>query len=154
VLERALRHYSDPPPELRDEPRFRFDMSTLFMRLGRLDEARALLEQLLAEGGFLSGPPMVLHAHIAQVAALQGDRATVEAKDRWLREYDPRFASGGVTYYRALIHAIMGDKEETVRLLQQTVAKGGAYGGQMHSEFAFAGMRGYPPFEEWLRPKP
>lgn len=55
--------------------------------------------------------------------------------------------------WRAAAAAIVGDQDAAVALLRQAVAHGMEFGPWLHRDPDFIGLRGYPPFEEWLRPK-
>jgi hypothetical protein len=85
------------------------------------------------------------------VAARQQDRATAEEMDALLA-VTPGTA-GQASELRARIRALLGDRAEAVRLLRQAMAEGRAYDSGKHAYPELQALRGYPPFEEWLRPK-
>jgi DNA-binding SARP family transcriptional activator/TolB-like protein len=153
ILERALRFYGAAPAEIRLIRKHRFDVAMALQRLGRLAESRKILEELLAGPPVMGADSLVLRGCLAVVAAAQGDLRTVDELDRWLRNPGLPYLFGANTEYRARVQAILGNREEAVRLLQQAMAEGRMYEGAEHQIFEYQGLRGYAPFEEWLRPK-
>jgi hypothetical protein len=151
VLERALRFCEAAPPELQRLPQHRFELAQVLEHLGRLEEARRILQELLAEGGTIAARPVALRGHIGMVAARQQDRATAEEMDALLAATPG--TAGQASELRARIRALLGDPAEAVRLLRQAMAEGRAYDSGKHAYPEFQELRGYPPFEEWLRPK-
>ena len=153
ILEGALRFYAAAPTDVRSIRKHRFDVALALQRLGRLAESRSILEELLAGPPVMGANPLVLRGNLAVVAAAQGDLKTVNEIDRWLQDSDRPFLYGANTELRARIQAILGNRDEAVRLLQQAMAQGRPYEGNEHQIFEYQGLRGYAPFEEWLRAK-
>ena len=153
VLTNAVRFYSRAPAEVRRILKFRFDYAQALYRLGRLKEARAIFEDLLRQGKVIGASEIILRTHVAYVAAAQGDLRTVRETEEWLKLYRQPYSFGQATLYRAALQALLGNREEAVRLLQQNIAEGGTYEGNTHTIFEFNSLQGYPPYEEWLRPK-
>jgi hypothetical protein len=60
---------------------------------------------------------------------------------------------GEHTYYRAGIAANLGERERAVELLRDAFAQGQYFGYSLHNSLALEPLRGYPPFEELIRPK-
>ena len=48
---------------------------------------------------------------------------------------------------------MLGERDRAVRLLDEAVEQGLAFPFDAHHDFALASLRGYAPFEEFLRPK-
>jgi len=65
---------------------------------------------------------------------------------------DP-YIHGANTEARARLAALLGRREEAVRLLRDANAEGQGFAVGYHAQFEFATLRGFEPFEEWLRPK-
>jgi len=55
--------------------------------------------------------------------------------------------------YRAELAAMLGERALAVRMLQQATAEGNPFEQNMHITHELQRLRGYAPFEEWLRPK-
>ncbi len=153
VLERALDFFQKAPPSLQRLGMHRFELARVLSRLGRLDEARRLLEGVLAEGGTLGASAPLVRGEIGIVAAHQGDLATVEQTDRWLSEAAPLHLDGQNTEYRAKIAAVLGKKAEAIRLLQQASSEGYPFGMERHQSPEYRTLKGYRPFDDFLRPK-
>ena len=85
---------------------------------------------------------------------MQGDSATAREMLRWLERPTVDWPLRGEnTEFRAGINALLGRRDAAVRLLHQAMAEGRAYDSGKHAYLEYAGLRGYPSFEEWLRPK-
>jgi tetratricopeptide (TPR) repeat protein len=153
VLERAVEFFEKAPAALQKLALHRFELARVLYRLGRFDESRRLLEQVLAEGGTLGASEALIRGEIGIVAAHQGDLATVERMDQWLTETAAPHLNGRNTEYRAKFAAVLGRKAEAVRLLQQSSSEGYGFGLERHQAPEYQGLRGYRPFDEFLRPK-
>ena len=86
------------------------------------------------------------------MAARMGDRARAEQVSQWMATLSERFLYGQNTIWRARIAAALGDKKEAVDLIRQALGEGEAYGWHLHRDRELVLLRGYPPFEELLRP--
>jgi hypothetical protein len=60
---------------------------------------------------------------------------------------------GNETYARACIAAQLGEKDRAVALLQRTFGQGFFFQTSVHRDLELEPLRGYPPFEELIRPK-
>lgn len=60
---------------------------------------------------------------------------------------------GSNTYWRAAIAATIGEKERAVRLLRQSFFEGTSMSGAVHRQQEFLSPRGYPPFDDRMRPR-
>lgn len=153
LLERAVAHYEQAPDSLRRVPRQRLEMARALYRLGRNDRARSIASALTSEEG-LRGVVLVAAHHLAGVtAAAMGDTAAAAVEDRWLAAAPHRYSFGFETHARARIAAALGRQEDAVRLLHQAVSEGVGYDNNHHIDPDLQRLRGYTPFEEWLRPK-
>lgn len=100
------------------------------------------------------------------LAAERGDRAGVQAAlremsaapppPRWYRDsrLSQPVASDGssLTFLRAQLAALLGDKAEAVSWLSTYLREGNWELEWYHSDRTLEGLRGYPPFEALLRP--
>jgi tetratricopeptide (TPR) repeat protein/TolB-like protein len=153
ILQRAVRFYEKVPAETRRIPRHRNEMARALYALGRLPESRAMLGQLVSESAFSGLDLLSITAQLAVVCAAQGDLRCVDELSRQLAAPDIPYAFGLNTFYRARIAAALGRREEAVRLLRQATSEGAPFGHTLHHIVEFQRLRGYAPFEEWLRPK-
>jgi tetratricopeptide (TPR) repeat protein len=153
VLKRARRFHESSPPELMRIARHAAAVAQMFYLLHRLDEARVLLEPLTLEP-VVSGAAWGM---LGLVAVLQGDTSRAAEIERQLRDFArdspyPDDKTGSLVSL-ARMAALEQRPEDAVGLLRQAVAAGLPYDSGIHVIWEFASLRGYPPFDEWLRPK-
>jgi DNA-binding SARP family transcriptional activator len=95
------------------------------------------------------------HGIVGAISAQLGDR--VEALRRF--ELVAEFESPAplwdylVAYWQARIMAQLGDRRRAVALLREAFARGQIFSTGFHRDRWLAPLRGYPPFEELMRPK-
>jgi len=65
----------------------------------------------------------------------------------------PRYLYGRHTMWRARIHAVFGERDSAVALIQEAFAQGYPRGGVMHLYPSLWSLRDYPPYQELLTPK-
>jgi len=82
-----------------------------------------------------------------------GDTAAAKRISGELAAVRLPYQKATATYWRAAIAAQLGDKEGAVELLRQAIREGQGVGTEVHRLTEFQLLRGYPPFEEILRPK-
>jgi tRNA A-37 threonylcarbamoyl transferase component Bud32/tetratricopeptide (TPR) repeat protein/TolB-like protein len=87
------------------------------------------------------------------VAAREGKRDEALRIDRELQEISPRYLYGRHTMWRARIHAVVGEKDTAVELVQEAFAQGYPRGGVMHLYPSLASLRDDPAYQELLKPK-
>jgi hypothetical protein len=99
------------------------------------------------------------HGRLGVIAARRGDRAGAERIAEELRQIDRPYLYGESLYSRAMIAASLGDKAAAVQLLREAIAQGLGIGVEwegyavlLHRAPEMAPLRGYPPFEELLKP--
>jgi tetratricopeptide (TPR) repeat protein/predicted outer membrane lipoprotein len=150
AAERAVSWYRAQPSEQRSQPEYRYTLARALELLGQYGEADSLIRGLAAED-----PGNVDYDGVLGVlAARRGDRAEAQRIDRALAGLSQPYLTGFHTYYRAEIAAVLGDREHAVELLRDAIAHGAVEAWEhLHAEPAFAGLHGYPPFDELLRPK-
>ena len=136
---------------------------------GRVDDARRLLEGLASERA--AGVPdyatmrwiavitgdspdrVTVRGFLGVLAARQERRADALALDRTLQAMSPRYLYGRHTMWRARIHAVLGERDAAVGLVQEAFAQGYPRGGVMHLYPSLWTLRDYPAFRELLTPK-
>jgi tetratricopeptide (TPR) repeat protein len=123
--------------------------AALLALLGRNDEARAVLESVVAQW------PENLDARgeVGALAARLGDRAAATDAFDWLDSADPRQARGRQRYLQAGIVAELGENARAVALLREAFAQGQPFGVEVHRNPHFRSLRGDAAFRELLRPK-
>lgn len=73
--------------------------------------------------------------------------------DRWLTEVPASHLGGQHTEYRAKMAAILGRKEDAIRLMQQASSEGYPFGTERHQAPEYQALKGYAPFDAFMRPK-
>ena len=121
---------------------------------GRLDEAGRAAERLWRAH---PDEEAVIIAR-GRLAAAAGDQATALAQALALAAIDSRYDFGGRTLARAQIAAQLDDREEAVQLLQEAISQGynfqsGTHGDRFHADSYLRPLRGYPPYEELVKPR-
>ena len=122
---------------------------------GRWDEAEALLNWIIARN------PEDVRAHgaLGALAARRGDRHAAIEADRWLAERWAESPSGGtITYERAAIAALLGERERALSLFRQAIVEGFAFvSADYYLEFDvdpdLDSLRGEPTFQRLIQPR-
>lgn len=114
--------------------------------LERNEEAQALVE-ILATHDSLS-----YMEHLGILAARREDEAAVEASLVWLGARTDKYLNGRHRYAQAHIAAELGDSERALEFLRRGLAEGRTY-PELHRDHYLRSLRGYPPFQELVRPK-
>src|SRR6266704_952965 len=146
----------------------RFRLAIAYYLTGRLDATRRLLEVLASETvdpreaasmrwftAITGDQPdhLTFLGFLGVVAAREGKRDEALRLDRTLQATSPRYVYGRHTMWRGRIHAVLGEREAAVALVQEAFAQGYPQGGVMHHYSALWSWWDYPPFRDLLRPK-
>src|SRR6059036_510754 len=147
----------------------RFRLALAYYLAGRLDDTRRLLEGLASERGAAvpdyatmrwiavitgdSPDRVTVQGFLGVLAARQERRADALAFDRTLQAMSPTYLYGRHTMWRARIHAVLGERDAAVELVQEAFAQGYPRGGVMHLYPSLWSLRDYPPYRELLTPK-
>ena len=115
----------------------------------RWQEAADILRPVVQDG---SNEPAVIGVH-AGLEARQGDREGAMEASEVLRRLDDAHLFGRHTYRRACIAAVLGEREDALALLRQSIAEGVAYESYLHTEIDLESLWDYPEFIELVRPK-
>lgn len=146
VARRAVRWWhsrSLDPPSRPD----RFSLALALILADRPDEADTLLRELATEGEDTEVATL-----LATLAARRGEATTALGISSELQgRGGPGF--GGDSYLRARIAARLGDRDGAVTLLREAIANGMAFSIWLHRDIDLQPLRGYPPYEELIRPK-
>ncbi|MGH7538779.1 MAG: protein kinase domain-containing protein [Gemmatimonadales bacterium] len=145
-----------------------YDLGRAYYLAGRLDDARPMFEPLAAlrseaTPSTAPGHIQVESEHILDdvsgkgflgaIAARQGDREQALRFDRMLARSSRPYLFGRHTFWRARIHALLGDKDQAVDLVRAAFSQGFPYSAPFHTDLAFEALRNHPPFVEILRSK-
>lgn len=87
------------------------------------------------------------------MATRDGDRAGAERVSEWLGAQKRPYLWGEAEFWRARIAALLGERDEAVRLLRQAFAEGyPAADPRIHAQADFERLRGYAPFDALVAP--
>ena len=158
---------SRPSTEVRSAAH-RFRLAIAYYLTGQPDAAQRLLERLASEridprdaagmrwmAAITGDQPdrLTFLGFLGVVAAREGKRDEALRLDRTLQAMSPRYVYGRHTMWRGRIHAVLGEREAAVALVQEAFAQGYSQGGVMHLYPSLWSLRDYPPFRELLRSK-
>jgi TolB-like protein len=155
MLARSLEALQGCPPDEARTPGTRAELALFFRLTGRWGEARALYDQLAREAPADTEKAVVWVGDLGVVAALCGDRATALRISDELGRLRRPYLFGVNTYERARIAAQLGERDRAVDLLRMAMAQGFILSSEsngLHMEPSFEALRGYPPFDEVMRP--
>ena len=136
------------------QPEQVFELSLAYFEAGRLDDAYRVLAPFQTVAHAL--PDMERDAVIgtlAAIAARQGNRGEALRMDSALVASADGYMLGALTYQRARIHALLGDKNVALDLLRTAFQQGIPDVEAVHADLAFASLRDDPGFQELMRPK-
>jgi len=146
ALERALAWWREQPDAYRESDRGRALQGRLLCIAERWGEAGEVFRALPGDSAHVDvfGYQGVTAAHVGEVS---------EARSRAgaLASLGPMV--GRTTLWRARIAASTGERDEAVELLRRAFAQGVAFGLWVHVDPELESLRGYPPYEEVVRPK-
>jgi tetratricopeptide (TPR) repeat protein len=126
------------------------------LRMESLYLAGRPAESLAAGRGILRRNPASLPSlgRLGIVHADQGQAGEARGVMERLAKLPRKDRLGLVSLLRARIAARLGEKEQALTLLREATEEGQPIGYLRHLDVAFEGLRGYAPFQEFLRPKP
>jgi len=144
MAEKGLETLSARPPEVAEMESHRFDMVNLLERLERWEEAYAVSSELSRE-----------HPDDAECLGFLGVFAALTGREEEARRISDELAAMQGPYdrrttqrRRARIAAVLGEKERAVELLREA-----SFAPEYHFDQALELLRGYPQFDEFMRPK-
>jgi len=154
VLERVAGALRESGPEELEDWRRQARLGDALLLLGRLDEGRAVLSEASAQVPTNIGIIVSLGVASAQL----GDTAGAWQIFRRIGETDRPYGLGDYPlgqreYYQAWIAAQLGELDLAVNLLEEAHRNGKMLGSWLHTSVYLLPLRGYPPFEDFIKPK-
>jgi serine/threonine-protein kinase len=165
----AVRWLESRPPAEAGSVANRFRLALAYYVSGRLDDTRRLLEGLASDRA--AGVPdyatmrwiavitgdspdrVTIQGFLGVLAARQERRADAQGFERTLQTMSPRYLYGRHTMWRARIHAVLGERDAAVALVQEAFAQGYPRGGVMHLFPSLQSLRDDPAYQELVTPK-
>jgi tetratricopeptide (TPR) repeat protein len=144
TLNRAVEWYQARPNEMS-----RLALGWAYAWQERWSEARDVFAAMVAAGADGAAIYGWLGVALAQV----GDTAQARTLEQRLAQWPEPEVDGRNTRMRASIAAALGDQARGVSLLQQGYEEGEGYFLWTHRAIDLESLRGYPPFEAFVKPK-
>jgi hypothetical protein len=119
------------------------------MLAGRIEEARAILDALVAE----QPEDIEVRGVRGVIAAIGGDSAQAVEDVGWLENLGRPYLYGTHLFYCGAIVGALGERERAVDLLREAFAEGRYFYLYDWAKVEFTPLREYPSFEELIRPK-
>ena len=148
-LRTALTFFTGRPQEEQGAGSFKRLYASYLYDAGRWDEAEGLFEELSAAD---PADPTCL-GRLGTLAARRGDAEEALRISRILEDLGEDDQGGDYTRWRASISSLLGERDEAVRLLRMAHERGYPYSAGLHLDMDLFPLRGYPAFEDFLRPK-
>ncbi len=137
-----------------EPPEQGFELVQAYFEAGRLDDAQRLLTPYIPLAHAV--PEMERYAIIGTFGAIQarqGHRAEALRMDSTLTASADGYMLGVMSYQRARIHALLGDKDSALELLRTAFGQGIPDVVAVHADLAFAFLQDDQRFQELMRPK-
>jgi serine/threonine-protein kinase len=148
VLEPVIRDRRAGPAAADDSGQLELDRHAFYLA-EQWGDARPIIQRLAAArpGGVAD------QGFLGVMAARDGARADAVRVSTWLAAQKRPYLWGEHTYWRARIAALLGGRDEAVRLLRQALAEGFTFDPSIHTQTDFESLRGYTPFDVLLAPQ-
>jgi predicted Zn-dependent protease len=148
-FDRAVSWYGNRPQSERATRGHRYGLAFTLYNAGEWEDARELFEALASE----FPDELLYRAYLGFLAARRGDREAAERVSAEFAAVDDPGSPGNTTYWRACIAALLGEEEQAVSLLRLAHVEGREFSQWTQIDPDLEPLRGYPPFEEFMRPK-
>ena len=147
IGERLAAELRVGPPER--VKRVRVDLALTLVHLDQFPEALAIFRTLVAEDPANLEPKGRLGGLLARL----GRAAEARKVEADLAGLARPYLYGQPTFWRACIAAQLGEKDRAVDLLREAFSQGYPFSLELHREIDLEPLRGYPPYEELVKPK-
>ena len=149
-LDRALSWFAERPAVEAETFQRRTDLAYTFFLAERWTDAEALYRELYAEN-----PESVIPLWgLGAIAAVEGNREEAQRMSEALAALDTSTLRGRNIFERACLFALLGEQERAVNLLREAHGQGQHFSPSWHYVTEFERLRGFEPFDEFMRPKP
>lgn len=148
VLGEALRWFDSRPDHEKSTAKNRYNRAQTLSLLENWIESRKAFEELRAES-----PENISYlGYLGLTAACEGSKERALSVAEELGKDERPFLFGQPSYWRARIHAALGDRETAVSSLRRAIGEGFYY-SDIHPTEEFELLTGYPPFAQLMKPK-
>ena len=147
MFDRAIQWFRALPDEERETRSG--NLKHALAATGRWAEARAEFEALLEA----TPEDIDLLGGLGVTAAGEGNLERARLIGEQLAAIDRLYLHGRTKRWQARIAAMLGERDEAVRLLRSAFREGQRYGLWLHQDIYLESLRGYGPFEQLIRPR-
>ena len=148
VLKRAIEWHKSRPQEEAKTRSHRYRLARVFYDAGMWEEAKSMFEVLHRE----FPEDVDYHGYLGSTMARMGNKEEALKISKQLEELERPYLNGLHTFSRALIAAVLGEKENAVSLLREALAQGVEY-GYLLPNMDLELLSDYQPFIELMKPK-
>ena len=149
VVEAALSRLEAASAEAFSSPESLELRGRFFYLSNRWTEAGGVFADLAKTGP----PSSTILGFRGVIAARMGDSLTARDFSRQLEDLEEPYQNGRKTLWQARIEAVLENPAEATSLLRRAYGEGFGFGIWLHRDMDLAALRGYSPFEEFIRPK-
>jgi tetratricopeptide (TPR) repeat protein len=147
-LNRALERYGSRPQEERKTRSHRYAIARILYYQEDWEESQDLFEGLNDER-----PDSIFYlGYLGTLAVRMGNQEEAKRISEELKNIDRPYLFGSNTYWRARIASLLGDKEQAVELIRDSLVQGQTY-SILYWNIDFESLEDYPPFIELKKPK-
>jgi len=147
-LNRALERYGSRPQEQRKTRSHRYAIARILYLLEKWEESQDFFKGLNDEW-----PDSLTYlGYLGTLAVRMGNQEEAKRISEELKNIDRPYLHGLNTYWCACIAALLGDKEQAVELIRDSLVQGRTY-RILYWDIDFESLEDYPPFVELKKPK-
>ncbi len=148
ILNRSLKWYEGRPQEEKNTRDHRYAIAGILYYLEKWEESYELFVKLYDER-----PDSITNlGYLGILAARMGDKEEAKRISEELKNIDRPYLHGSNTYWCARIATLLGDKEQAVELIRDSLAEGRTY-SILYWNIDFESLEDYPPFVELKKPR-
>jgi serine/threonine protein kinase/tetratricopeptide (TPR) repeat protein len=149
LASKAVAWYTAYVTQAANSEASRYGLARALHAAERWKEARPVFTKLAAE----HPDSLAYQGYAGALAARAGDRVAAGRISEALGRTTGKYLLGAPTFNRARIAALLGDRDGALELLRRAFAEGKPFDLSVHQEMDLEPLRGYPPFEELVKPK-
>jgi predicted Zn-dependent protease len=145
----AIQWLENRPVQEKEDSYHRAQLASAMYYVGNWDRALDLYSRLSKEE-----PENIRYVrYLGCLAVRLGNREEALHISKKLEEMKRPYLFGQDIYARACIASLLDEKEAAVRLLREATSQGLLYFEHFYRDIDLEPIRGYPPFQEFIKPK-
>jgi tetratricopeptide (TPR) repeat protein len=148
ILHRALLWYEAQPQDVKKTRSHRYDVARILYHLEKWWEAQEIFKDLYDEN-----PDYLPNfGYLGTIAARMGNEEEALRISEELKNIDRPYLHGENTYWRSRIAALLGEKEQAIELIRDSLLQGQTY-NILYWNMDYECLEDYPPYIEIKKPK-